>query len=183
MLKLNAKHCALLIVDMQVGLFRGPEKPYKGSEILDTVNQLIASARQACVPVFVAQHTGPKGSPIEPQSPFWQLLPELTIDPLLDTLFNKTRPSCFLGTELAEQLSHRGIRQLLVAGLKTQYCIDTTCRVAVELGFEPLLIADAHTCMDTPQLPAEQIIKHHNATLEGAFVTLVNSADVNFTGP
>lgn len=183
MLTLNSKHCALLIVDMQVGLFHGPDSPHEGPRILDTVNRVIGAARQACVPVFVAQHTGPKGSPIEAQSPFWQLLPNLAVDPTLDTLFNKFRPSCFLGTDLADQLRHRGIHHLLVAGLKTQYCIDTTCRVAVELGFEPLLIADAHTCMNTPQLSAAQIIEHHNTTLEGAFVTLINSADVRFTGP
>jgi hypothetical protein len=39
-------------------------------------------------------------------------------------------------------------------------------------------VADAHTCMDTPTLPARSIIEHHNATLNGAFAKVLNTVDV-----
>lgn len=68
----------------------------------------------------------------------------------------------------------------MIVGMKTQYCIDTTCRVAVELGFSVLLPEDAHTCMDTPALSAASIIEHHNATLAGAFVQRVKADDICF---
>ena len=71
---------ALLIIDMQVGLFHGPEKPYQGERILANIQRLIAAARANQVPIFAVRHTGPDGSPIAAGSPFWQLLPALELD-------------------------------------------------------------------------------------------------------
>ena len=169
---------ALLIIDMQTGLYDGPEKPFARERVLDTINQLIQRARDAGAPIFVARHTGPAGSPIEAGSAFWQLWHGLAIDETRDHLFNKTRPSCFLGTHLAQQLSAAQVSELVIVGMKTQFCIDTTCRVAVELGFSVVLPEDGHTCMDTAALKAEAIIEHHNMTLAGAFVKRVKATDV-----
>ncbi|OPA85159.1 cysteine hydrolase [Pseudomonas fluorescens] len=169
---------ALLIIDMQIGLFDGPDKPFERERVLETINTLIQRTRKADAPIFVARHTGPAGSPIEAGSPLWQLWPGLDVDTARDHLFNKTRPSCFLGTDLAQQLAAAHVNELVVVGMKTQFCVDTTCRVAVELGFSVVLPEDAHTCMDTPALKAEAIIEHHNATLAGAFVKRVKALDV-----
>lgn len=171
---------ALLIIDMQNGLYDGPEKPFEREHVLATLNQLIGRARAAGAPIFVARHTGPAGSPIEAGSPLWQLWPALQVDESRDHLFNKTRPSCFLGTELEQQLRAAQVKELVIAGMKTQFCIDTTCRVAVELGFSVVLPEDGHTCMDTPALKAEAIIEHHNATLAGAFVKLTSAVEIRF---
>ena len=171
---------ALLIIDMQTGLYDGPEQPFERERVLGTINQLIQRARQATAPIFVARHTGPAGSPIEAGSPLWQLWHGLDVDDARDHLFNKTRPSCFLGTELAQQLAAAQVDELVVVGMKTQFCIDTTCRVAVELGFAVVLPEDGHTCMNTPTLPARAIIEHHNATLAGAFVKRVKAQDIEF---
>ena len=171
---------ALLIIDMQTGLYDGPEKPFERERVLATLNQLIARARDAGAPIFVARHTGPAGSPIEAGSPLWQLWHELEVDESRDHLFNKTRPSCFLGTDLEQQLRAARVNELVIAGMKTQFCIDTTCRVAVELGFSVVLPEDGHTCMDTPALKAEAIIEHHNATLAGAFVPRASAIEISF---
>ncbi|GAB2888626.1 cysteine hydrolase family protein [Microvirgula curvata] len=171
---------ALLIVDMQVGLFHGPERPWHGDRVLANINRLIHAAREAGAPVFAARHTGAPGSPIEAGSPLWQLLPALDVDENRDTVFDKTRPSCFYGTGLQARLVQAGIRELVIAGMKTQYCIDTTCRVATELGLQALLVADAHTCMNTPLLTAEAIVAHHNATLGGPLARLMETEEVRF---
>lgn len=70
---------ALLILDMQVGLFHGPDKPWAGEALLDTLNALLTKAHSAGAPVFLARHVGPPGSPIEPGSPLTQLLPQLRL--------------------------------------------------------------------------------------------------------
>jgi len=171
---------ALLIIDMQIGLFLGQEKPHDGERMLANIQRLIALARRRQVPIFAVRHTGPAGSPIAAGSAFWQVLPALELDAANATLFDKSRPNAFHGTELARQLNAANIEDLYIAGMKTQFCIDSTCRAAAELGFKPLLVADAHTCMDTPALPARAIIEHHNATLGAAFVRLINTADIAF---
>jgi nicotinamidase-related amidase len=171
---------ALLIVDMQVGLFNGSELPYEGPRILANINTLIAKARAAGAPVFAARHTGPAGSPIAPGSPLTQLLSELDVDAARDTVFDKTRPNCFFGTGLALWLAEAGVAELAIAGMKTEFCVDTTCRAAPDLGVRPVLIEDAHTTMDTPALGAREIIAHHNRTLSGPFAALARTADFSF---
>ncbi len=171
---------ALLIIDMQVGLFHGQEKPYRGEQVLANIQRLVAQARVNQVPIFAVRHTGPDGSPIAAGSPFWQLLPALELDADIDTLFDKSRPNAFHGTDLAQQLKAAQIEDLYVVGMKSQFCIDSTCRSAADLGFRPLLVSDAHTCMDTAALSAEVIINHHNATLGAAFARLIDSAAVRF---
>lgn len=171
---------ALLIIDMQAGLFDGPEKPYARERLLDSINHLIQRARNANAPIFVARHTGPAGSPIAAGSPLWQLWHGLDVDESRDHLFNKSRPSCFLHTDLAQQLKAAQVNELVIVGMKTQFCVDTTCRVAVELGFSVVLPEDGHSCMDTEALSAKAIIEHHNATLAGAFVKRVRAEQVDF---
>jgi nicotinamidase-related amidase len=165
---------------MQVGLFHGPQTPHDGAQVLANINALIGKARQVGASIFVARHTGPKGSLIEPDSPLAQLLPDLAIDAMADTVFEKSRPNCFLGTGLADLLRAASVDELVVAGMKTEYCVDTTCRAAADLGFQPVLVADAHTSMDTPVLSAQNIIDHHNLTLSGPFVKLVSTAECAF---
>lgn len=64
---------ALLILDMQVGLFHGADTPWAGEAQVDTLNNLLNKARIAGAPIFLARHIGPPGSPIEPGSPLTQL--------------------------------------------------------------------------------------------------------------
>jgi len=49
----------------------------------------------------------------------------------------------------------------------TEYCVDTTCRRAISLGYDVTLVSDAHTTVDNKLLTAAQIIAHHNALLDG----------------
>ena len=50
---------ALLILDIQVGLVHGPEKPWRCEALLQTVNTLMDKARSARAPIFFARHIGP----------------------------------------------------------------------------------------------------------------------------
>ena len=170
---------ALLILDMQVGLFHGPDKPWAGEALLQTLNTLLSKARSAGAPVFLARHVGPPGSPIEPGSPLTQLVPELQLAGN-EVIFEKNRPNAFAMTGLAEQLQAQGVKGVVIAGMKTQYCIDSTCRAARDLGFDAVLIAEGHTCSDTPALNAQAIIAHHNATLAGPFCRVVRAEDWHF---
>lgn len=165
---------------MQQGLFRGPSSPHSADLVLSNVCLLIKKARQAQVPVFFARHIGPDDSPSSEQSPLTQLIPEMSVNAEHDIVFIKKYPSCFRDTSLQRQLSKRGIKQLVIAGMITEFCVDTTCRAARELGFRTVLISDAHTTMDNNYLSATEITNHHNTTLAGPFVTLATAPDWSF---
>ncbi|MTD28118.1 cysteine hydrolase family protein [Erwinia sorbitola] len=170
---------ALLVIDMQAGLLHGPQAPHDKARLLHNVSHLMMAARARQVPLFFAQHTGPADSPIAAGSTLWQLAAELPLSDS-DRCFSKTRPCCFTATPLLSWLQDAGVKRLVIVGMKTEYCVDTTCRAAADLGFEVVLVSDAHSTTDSAVLTAEQIIAHHNTTLAGPFVRLIATKDMFF---
>jgi nicotinamidase-related amidase len=92
----------------------------------------------------------------------------------------KKTPDAFHETNLHDELGSRGIRDLVVAGLQTEYCVDTTCRRAFSLGYNVVLVRDAHSTWDGAVLSAAQIIEHHNNVPSGLFVVLKDEKEVSF---
>ena len=58
-------------------------------------------------------------------------------------VYRKTGYSGFSNPELAERLRREGVSQLVVAGIKTDLCVESTVRAAFDLGFETFVPADA----------------------------------------
>jgi nicotinamidase-related amidase len=79
----------------------------------------------------------------------------------------KATPDSFHETRLQAELEARGIVKLVIAGIQTECCVDTTCRRAASLGYQTTLVRDAHSTWDSRTLSAAQIIAHHNALLDG----------------
>ncbi len=79
------------------------------------------------------------------------------------------KASCdaFFETDLVERLAERDVTRLVIGGCMTQFCVDTTCRRAVSVGYDVSLIADGHMTADMGDLTFAQIIAHHNALLDG----------------
>ena len=92
----------------------------------------------------------------------------------------KETPDAFHKTTLHQKLKSKGIEKLVITGLQTEYCIDTTCRRAYSLGYDVVLVKDAHSTWDSSNLTAEQIIGHHNRVLGGWFVTAKNENETKF---
>ena len=110
---------ALLILDVQVGLVHGPDKPWRSEELLETVNSLMDKARSAGATIFLARHTGPVGSPIEPGSPLTELAPELKLAGG-EVVFEKNRPNAFTLTGLAENLRACGATGVVIRAMRAQ---------------------------------------------------------------
>ena len=62
---------ALLVIDVQKGMFVEDEPVYQGAQLLETIGELLAKARAAQVPVIYIQHNGGPGHPLEPGSEGW----------------------------------------------------------------------------------------------------------------
>jgi nicotinamidase-related amidase len=171
---------ALLVIDLQRGMFTAGPEPHEGETVLSRVAGLIEQARDQGVPVLHVRHDGGAGDPLERETPGWEIHSAVAPragEPIID----KTRCSAFYETGLQEELQRRGIQRLIVAGMQTEYCIDTSCRAARDLGYQVVLIQDGHTTFDSSVLPAERIIAHHNRTLNsGGFVELTEAAAVKF---
>ncbi|MFQ6065137.1 MAG: cysteine hydrolase family protein, partial [Candidatus Bathyarchaeia archaeon] len=171
---------ALLIIDMQVGNFSEPNPIYKAKELLAKVKNLIIKARSAGVPVIYVQNKGSTGDPDEYCTVGWKIHPSIT-PAEGDVIVEKDTPDAFHKTNLQSLLEREKIKTIVVAGLQTEYCIDTTCRRAFSLGYNVILVKDAHSTWDSSHLTAQQIIDHHNQVLAGFFVDLRKEEETTFT--
>jgi nicotinamidase-related amidase len=163
---------ALLIIDVQTAILEGAplknerEVLDKFSDVLARINRLLVMARASKTPVIYVQHDGGLGDPLETGTPGWRIHPQIA--PLADeTIIHKRSCDSFHETSLQETLQDLGIRRLVVAGCMTQYCVDTSCRRAVSMGYDLTLAADAHTTVDDENLSVHQIVAHHNRLLDG----------------
>jgi len=168
----------LLIIDVQVGLV-GLMPPELQDRVLSNITVLLSQARSSGIPVVFIQHDGPKGHPIEAETAAWAIHPSIS-SLREEPVIRKKASDSFYETRLAEELQARKITHLIIAGGMTEYCIDTTCRRAVTLGYDVTLVADAHLTRDTPALTSSQIIEHHNLLLDG-FAAGVHSIKVTPT--
>lgn len=170
---------ALLVIDLQRAMFEGGQTPHDGDGVLVRVTGLIARARAEGVPLIFVQHDGGPGDELEHGRPGWEYHP--AVAPAAgERVVEKTRCSAFYRTDLDRVLRDQGIERLVVAGMQTEYCIDTTCRAAHDLGYDVVLVADGHSTFDSPAATAAQIVAHHNQTLGNAFVTLARAEAVTF---
>jgi nicotinamidase-related amidase len=154
--------------------------PELRDRVLSNITVLLSKARSSEVPVLFIQHDGPKGHPIEAETAAWAIHPSIL--PMSgEPVIRKKASDSFFETGLAEALKTGEISHLIVVGGMTEYCVDTTCRRAVTLGYDVTLVADAHLRRDTPDLTAAQIIAHHNLLLDG-FAAGIHSTKVTPTG-
>ena len=179
---------ALLIIDVQVGIARGKEICAGWPTIIGNIAKLISDARSNNVPVIFVQHDGTPGDLLEPGCEGWALCPELGVkasDTASDTVIRKSACDSFYGTNLEVTLRNLGVTRLIVTGCMTEFCVDTSVRRAVSLGFDVTLASDAHGTWNSAALDAGKIIEHHNGLLNQfsagrATVTVTPSRAVAF---
>jgi nicotinamidase-related amidase len=152
----------LVVIDAQVGLFEGVSRP---ADTIARIRELIERAREGTVPVLYLQHDGDPGGTLAVGSPGWQLHPEL-LPGSQDVVIRKRACDSFFETTLLNELRQRAVGTVVLAGVRTERCVDTTARRAVTLGFDVVLAADGHTTSDGKVLNARQIIEHTNENLD-----------------
>jgi nicotinamidase-related amidase len=156
---------ALVIIDVQVGLVE-LMSPELRDRVLLNLSLVLSKARSSKIPVFFIQHDGAKGHTLEAETPAWAIHPAIRPLPGESVVRKKTSDS-FFETTLEEDLQKAEICHLIIGGAMTEYCVDTTCRRAVTLGYDVTLVADAHLTRDNAVLTAIQIVAHHNFVLDG----------------
>lgn len=153
---------ALLVIDVQHALCTGPWAAFDIDGVIDRINAVAAKARAAGAPVLWIQHED--DGPLRYGSDGWQLDQRLAVQPD-DIRLRKTATDSFHKTELRALLQARDVGRLIVCGLQSDFCVDSTIRRALALGYPVVLVADAHSTVDNGILSAAQITAHHTATL------------------
>jgi nicotinamidase-related amidase len=140
---------ALLIIDVQNDYFKNGKMELVGpDQALEKIKQLEQYFSEKNLPIIYVQHINPSQASFFQENTDGVLLhPELNAqnDALIVI---KHYPNSFLETNLDELLKAHQIEQLVITGMMTHMCIDSGTRAAKELGYQPILIADATATSD-----------------------------------
>ena len=157
---------ALLIIDVQNHLIANPENPaYNAESVLANIADLQQRAHAAHVPVIFMQH---ESDTMALGSFGWQIHPQVApVVGVGDIVLAKNASDSFYHTDLVDALNSLGIIHLVITGLRSEMCVDTTCRAAISCDYDVTLVSDAHSTWDDDGgLSAGQIVEHHNRTLD-----------------
>ncbi len=173
---------ALLLIDVQKGLddwdFYGGNRNNPQAEA--NMAKILSKWRRDQRPVFHVRHSSTNpSSPLHRSNGGFQIKDEVV--PLeTEPLFTKNVNSAFIGTDLEKMLREKAIEKLVVVGLTTNHCVSTSVRMAANLGFEVILIADATATFDRMGLnnevfPSELVHNTSLASLHGEFAVIMDT--------
>lgn len=168
---------ALLIIDVQRELFAKTLPIYDEDRLLANIRLLADKAHASKVPVFWVQHSSEKT--LVEGTDGWKLHPAF-IPLKSDSFIRKRHGNAFEDTLLKEELDALHVRRVVVAGLVTHGCVQATCNGAHELGYDVVLVKDAHSNYN---VKARDVINEWNATLSHGVVRLESAVEVNFEAP
>ena len=171
---------ALIIIDVQEGL-DDPRLGQRNNPMAErNMARLLERWRRLGRPIFHVQHMS-----TEPHSPLRPELPGNAIKSIVapagnEPVIQKRVNSAFIGTDLEERLRKAGINSLVIVGLTTDHCVSSSVRMAGDLGFKAVVIADAtaaheHHSYDGQHYSAETVHRLALANLYGEFATVLTS--------
>lgn len=132
---------ALVVVDAQESFRHRPYfRPDDVPAYVERQQALVDGAVRLGVPVVQIFHVEDTG-PFSEASGFVRTLEPLAIAP--DAVFAKRRHSALVGTGLDVWATRRGIRRMIVSGIRTEQCCETTTRHASDLGWEVDYVGEA----------------------------------------
>lgn len=173
---------ALLIIDVQNDYFTGGKCAlYEPELALQAVKQLLHQCRKDEIPIYFIKHENDElATFFKPYT--WGCEIHHDIKPREnERVIIKHQPNSFYETNLHEKLHEQDIQKLIVCGMMTHMCIDTTVRAAKDLGYSTTLLADACACKDLywdhQLLPAPMVQQVYLSSLAGKFATIIDIKD------
>lgn len=181
---------ALIVIDVQES-FRQRENwaAVNHPDIADRVNRLVEASRARGHLVVWVLHTEPgTGGLFDPVNGHVRLIEGL--EPEADEpVIAKTSHNAFTTTKLQQLLTQDGINQVVICGIRTEQCCETTARVASDLGYEVVFVTEATATTPLPHWQAperplaevladprtmtpEVIVERTEAVLAGRFATI-----------
>lgn len=146
---------------MQEGGFKPKSRCFDTDGVVSKINQLSQAMRESGFRVIFIQHDGSKENAFIPGTADWELLRSLKRE-VGDLIVGKTANDPFYASELQTTLTELKVKELIITGWATDFCVDAAIRAALSRDFNVAVVKDGHTCGDRPHLKAEQVIEHHN---------------------
>ncbi len=175
----------LLLVDIQNDYFPGGAMELVGSPQAGAqAGNLLRAFREKGQPVVHIQHiaTKPGATFFRPGTAGVEFHQSVTPGDD-ETVIPKHFPNSFRETSLLEHLRSRDITRLVIAGMMTQMCVDSTTRAAADLGFECLLAHDAcatkSLAFGDATVAADKVQTAFLAALNGLFANVLSAEEIS----
>lgn len=148
---------ALLVIDMQNGVCRTKGQTlFRLKDLVTLVNCRIRWFREQGLQIIFIQH---QNMNLTRGTIAWQLLSELDVREE-DLYVNKTQLNAFYQTDLQSLLIQRQGDELEICGAQTEYCVDTTIKMAHGLGYRLEMVPGASSTVDNKFLTVRQTIQY-----------------------
>lgn len=151
---------ALLVIDVQDS-FRSTERwnTISDPDVIGRIRVLVERFRAAGAPVFWVLHSDPgTGGDFDPASGLVRVVDAL--QPAAgEPVIVKTTINSFTSTDLEQRLRAAGVDRLVLCGIRTEQCVETTARIATDLGFDTTVVIDATATNPAGALSAQQVIE------------------------
>ena len=176
---------ALIVIDVQES-FRQREAwdRIDTPDIDEVVARLVDHARSRGDEVVWVLHAEPgAGDVFDPDLGHVRLLPALKPEPGEPTVV-KTSHNAFTTTNLAQLLVERRVSEVVITGIRTEQCCETTARVASDLGYDVRFVLDATATDPLPlwdgsgTLSAAEVKARTASALQGRFAEVVTVEQV-----
>ena len=170
---------ALLLIDIQNDYFPGGAMELVGSPLVGVrAGKLLHAFRQKSLPIIHIQHISTRqGATFFLPNTAGAEIHQCVAPKAGETVFQKNYPNSFRETPLLEHLRKLEVTRLVIAGMMTQMCIDTTTRAAADLGFKCVLAHDACATralsFDGVTVSAENVQTAFLAALNGLFAQVL----------
>lgn len=172
---------ALLIIDIQNEYFKGGNiELYQPEEALRNTKLVLQNFRENGNPVFYIRHININDNAHSFNlNAFGSKIHEEIVPIPGERVLIKHRPNSFYQTGLDEVLKEEKITNLIVCGMMSHMCVDTTVRAAKDLGYEITVVEDACTTKDLiyhdQKIEAKTVHNAFMAALSGAFAEMVTT--------
>jgi nicotinamidase-related amidase len=169
---------ALLVIDIQDSFKIDPARwaSRNNPRFEDNVTELIRTFRDASLPVIWVLHndSDPGFRPGDPEVRLMDFLDRRDDEPLL---LKNTR-NAFTSTDLQSRLDALDVKHVVVSGISTEQCCETTTRVAADLGYDVDFITEATATFPIGTLSTDAIVERTEAVLNKRFARIMTVADV-----
>jgi len=154
----------------------------KAEEAGKNAGMLLKAARERQVPVIHIQHlsTRPGATFFIPGTPGSEIHP--CVAPDKEPVIQKNFPNSFNSTNLREILDQTGVDTLIVCGMMTHMCVDSTVRAAADLGYRCTVAADACATRDLvwegETIPSAVVQGSFLSAMNGLFADVLNTDEI-----
>jgi len=174
---ISIERSALLVIDVQDSFKAGPRWERRSSpKFEENIDWLVQAYRTAGLPVIFVLHTDPDDG-FATDSPYFKLMDFLVRQEEEPLLIKNTR-NAFTSTNLQDLLWEKRVERLVITGIQTEQCCETTTRLAADLGYDVDFVTEATMTFPIAdpatgdELSTDEILRRTEFVLRGRFARI-----------